>query len=317
MNVKAFTYASLLAVLPIAGCTHWQPTSANVQNTAPIEIQKKLPTFNKLIITGPVHVALTQQGNPQMRIRGAQDAATNIMGEVHNNTLYIRSMRTVPAQEAVSPTVYIHSNALNEITYNGTGTLTASMLNTPALKVMVNSGQRINLSGKHIGLYNLTVIGPTPVTIKGIKSAQLDVHAQRASDISLDGEAGLRVLDFYGPGKFYLTWVNSPQVTVRSHQGHIFLAGITHSLDAEISRDAQLDTRYLRAKNAFVNTADNARLDVNARHSLNAFASGSSNIYFYQTPRLLTKYMRQKGSVLQIQETKPCTQMPCWLERDK
>lgn len=318
MNLKATSCAILLASVSLTACSLWLPSySAKNTVTTPIRLTssvQSLPTFSKLVLTGPLHVILKQQGKPMMEVTGPQKAVGNIVAEVKEDTLYLRSMRNVPVKEQPNVTVYINSaQPLTALTFNSSGTLTATHLNTPELNILVNSGQRIDLSGPRIGLRKLTVLGPTPIHIRGIHSDLLDVDAQRAADITLDGVAGLRNLDYYGPGKFHLQWVKGHRVNIHSHQGHIFLAGIADALDAVLSREGNLNARYLRVNNAFVNTADNAKAEIFVKNKFNAFASGSSNIYYYHTPRLLTKYMRQKGSVLQIVAAKPCTDNPCEL----
>lgn len=316
MKLKTLTCIALLSSLSLSACTLWQRTAANTAPAPLLRTQQNLANFSKLAITGPVHVVFTQQaGNtPTLQVAGAENAVGNIAAEVRHDTLVIRSMRTVPVKEVPAVTVYINGGAVSSIMMSAPGSLTATNMNTPYLNLLVNSGTAVNLSGPHIGLQKLTVIGPTPISVKGMNTHLLNVHAERAADISLEGIAGLSNLDYYGPGTFKLSWVNSRHINVRSQQGHIFLGGIADSLDATLSRSAQLDARYLRTKTAFINTADDARADVWTSKALNAFATGSSNIYFYKTPKLLTKYMRQKGSVLEVQETKPCIDKPCRLE---
>lgn len=312
MKIKASICAILLAAFSITACSKWFHSSLiNNSPLTQVYAEQALPAFNKLVVTGPLHVVLTQNGTPKYHLTGPNEATSNIIAQIQDGTLYLRSMRNVPVKELPGATVYVNTGVLNALTYSGTGTLSAANMNTPAINILINSGQRINLHGPRIGLQQLTVIGPTPVSIKGVNSSLVDVHAERAADITLDGYAGLRNLDYYGPGRFTLLWANSEHIRVRSHQGQIFLAGVTRSLDAVLSGSAQLDARYLRTQNAFVNAADNARIDVTVKNKLNAFSTGSSNIYYYLTPKLLTKYMRQKGSVLELAPVKSCLAKPC------
>lgn len=313
MQVKAVTHFVIISSLAVSACSMLPNNKPAVPKTT---TERNLAAFDSIVIIGPIDVITDQQINSTMHVSGNLNSVGNINATVEGKTLLLRSLASMPLQQAPATIVHINTGVIKKIVYNGSGTFTARNLNTSSLELTVNSGRSINLSGHHIGLRKLTVFGATPVTIKGIDSPLLDVDANHAADITLEGTAGLRKLDYSGSGRFKMQWIKSPQVNVRSHHGRIMLAGIVDSIDAVLSNDAQLDARYLRAKNAYINTADKARADIWAKRSFNGFASGYSNIYYYQKPRLLTKYMRQQGAVLEAQEALPCKKARCDLGED-
>jgi hypothetical protein len=93
--------------------------------------------------------------------------------------------------------------------------------------------------------------------------------------------------------------LNNLQIQARGNS-QIILTGAVNFINVILADNAHLDARSLQVKQAYINTTDAARADVNVSYKLNAFASGNSNIYYYRVPALLSQYMRNTGSVLNM-----------------
>ncbi len=276
-------------------------------------LTRELPPFNAIDIRGPMNVTLvTAQRAPNYHVRlsGTSKEVYETRAAVRGNTLYLQTYSNgTPHVNAL-----ICLGTLNQLSFTGNGTLFGRRLNTNNLRLTINGKVQTDLRSKNISLRSLLANNAGNITLAHVSSQNLDVNTSGSGNIQLVGVVALHNLRSSGLGRISVYWINSKRVIVRGdNAGHIFLAGTANLLDAEMSDTAVLDAKYLRVKNkTFVNTIGSSRAEVTTYDSLNAFASGSSNIYFYQHPLVLGKYMRDSGSVLFMGEAPlPCTVPMC------
>ena len=148
-------------------------------------------------------------------------------------------------------------------------------------------------------LKNITVTKNAVVTAKYFKTKKLTIAAKDHGSINLEGWYAVDKIYQFSNGRINIRWLDVAKLFIESNSnGPIYLAGITKDFTAVLSDDSQLDARYLRTQKASVFTTDNARADVLAVNSLNAFAVDKSNIYYYKRPLHLTVVTKNSGNVL-------------------
>lgn len=148
-------------------------------------------------------------------------------------------------------------------------------------------------------LKNITVIDNATLTAKNFKTGRLTIAAKNNGTINLEGWYAVDKIYQFGSGRINIRWLDSSQLFIESNSsGPIHLAGITKNIIAKLSGDTQLDARYLRAEKVSIFTTDNARADVLAVDTLDAFAVDKSNIYYYKRPLHYNVITKDSGNVL-------------------
>src|SRR3989304_1274225 len=90
-------------------------------------------------------------------------------------------------------------------------------------------------------------------------------------------------------GRINISWIDSDKLLIKSYgSGPIYLAGVVNNMSAKLTRNADLDARYLRVQNANIIATDSAQAEVSVLDALDAFAIDKSSIYYYKKPKQLT-----------------------------
>jgi hypothetical protein len=145
----------------------------------------------------------------------------------------------------------------------------------------------------------LTINGSNEVKVINLYSNDFSLYSANQGDIAIQGEVGLKNLFTQGVGKITLYWLNTPELTIMANGStQVELGGKVTTLHATLGKASMLNARYLATTNAYIRTADDARVDIAAKQILNAQALGQSNIYYYQQPSFLGQHMYQSGAVL-------------------
>lgn len=133
------------------------------------------------------------------------------------------------------------------------------------------------------------------------RSCPLCLSVYGSPNVKIDGSVRLCQLVAGEDAKIWMYWVNSIDCYVKAMDGaRVCLAGVANTLEVNSFGRAWINTRYLRARRAFIKSYDNSRVDVSAICSLNALASQHSGIYYYQDPRFQAPYMQCAGSVVDM-----------------
>ena len=151
-------------------------------------------------------------------------------------------------------------------------------------------------------LKKLTLIDAASLKVSDLNSPSLAIDADTAGSIDIDGTVGLTSLVSKGPGNIQVSWVDSPLLKIDSYgSGTIKLSGKVEKLEASMSGHGTLEAQYLRANSIMVQTNKFARALVMPLSSLNAFAHGYSNIFYFKTPKNFSHFTSESGNVLQLQ----------------
>ncbi|CAN5426361.1 hypothetical protein BH10PSE19_BH10PSE19_12900 [soil metagenome] len=120
-------------------------------------------------------------------------------------------------------------------------------------------------------------------------------------NVHLNGVVNLEELTQEGTGIMQIYWVKGGVVTLHANgSGTIVLAGVAYQLNADLAGQIHLDARFLRTKKGFIHTMQNSRADVWVKDSLDAFAQGYSNIYYFTKPIYIYTALLDGGSVLDM-----------------
>jgi hypothetical protein len=123
------------------------------------------------------------------------------------------------------------------------------------------------------------------------------------SDINISGE--VTALETYivqkSGGRIALEWLNSDRADVQSSgDGLVWLAGTVNNLHAILSYQADLDSKYLRVGNAFIEASGNSHAQILPVYQLRAVTSDRSTTYYYQRPQSLNISSKNYSNVLFI-----------------
>lgn len=155
-------------------------------------------------------------------------------------------------------------------------------------------------------LRNLTYQGTGNVILNKFKSCYFQLNLQGNVNAWIKGDIVLADLDFNSDGKLVMYWINTTALKIHAgKKGTMLLAGIANNLEANLTDSAVLDAKYLRAKDAHIFTQDHSKAEVSVSHDLQMLATGQSNIYYYETPKLMGKYMRESGAIIDMEGVYP------------
>jgi hypothetical protein len=165
-----------------------------------------------------------------------------------------------------------------------------------------NAAVTIKLQAAHV-LRNITVTDHTYISGNNIATKKLNIYACNEGNLKLNGKFDVANITQNGRGKIEIKWIDSNYLQIASNsKGPIYLAGTVDNLVAKLSGTARLEARYLRAQKAKILVTDQARADILAIQTLNAFADRNSNILYYKRPQEFNKVTKESGNVLLIEE---------------
>src|SRR3990172_6740123 len=150
-------------------------------------------------------------------------------------------------------------------------------------------------------LRDITVVDHATISSKDFKTKKLSITAKDRGTVNLEGNFNVDNISQFGDGRINISWIDSDKLLIKSYgSGPIYLAGVVNNMSAKLTRNADLDARYLRVQNANIIATDSAQAEVSVLDALDAFAIDKSNIYYYKKPKQLTVVTRASGNVLQL-----------------
>lgn len=234
-----------------------------IKKTSYQKPRQNYPYFNSIVADGNYNIHITQGRNA---VHIANEGAFYTNTRVVDNTLMLEF---VPQKKEQTPddfptvNVDVSMPVLNEISLLGNSTLHASNIRSYGLVLATSGNNNVQLDGT--GVFNI---------------AKIDARGN--SDVSVQ-------------------WVNSNDLLVEGDDyAQIKLAGVAKILQVRLAGTSLLDAKYLRPDIALVDTQDFATADILATHSLYAFATDHSNIYYYKTPGYYLDNTQISGNVLQL-----------------
>jgi|GEM_PF-820636 len=283
--------------------------SRNLPPSVQIKTEKRdVPLFTQVHIEGPFNVRLhtNKKQKPGVTVRGDVLDVARIQTRVIQRVLYVSIYQkrerfgSQPHLRMGSADLDINVPQLHRFMYQGQGTITAHKIDAHPLDISIDNNQRSMWSG-HLGLRYLTLKGRGSTEISGIHSQNLSVKLEGSPHVILRGEASLRHLYTEGDGWLNLYWVKGSRVVVRSTGStRVSLAGSVEVLDACFSGKTRFDGQYLRAKESFIKTNDEAVAKISTVGDQHTLARHMSDIYYYNRPDRRTDYMTRNAAVLDM-----------------
>lgn len=111
----------------------------------------------------------------------------------------------------------------------------------------------------------------------------------------------LQRINFTGTGNLKMVDTHTGHLYVRAgRSAYVEIEGQATRLDASVIDTARLNAKCFKARTIFVHTADQAQAEVINNGSVHGFATGESDIYYYDTPVVATQQLRLNGSFLRM-----------------
>lgn len=202
--------------------------------------------------------------------------------------------------------ILMNGNAnLLQVTQTGGGTVTVLGTQSPNVDVSALGPGNVNISGR-VGISHLMHHGNGTVNIVGADSNNLIVNAKGEGLTSIVGYVNLKRLTAENGSQVYIYWVNSDGLYVTEHnKANVGLAGAASNLNIDAYDWTRFAGKYLHGGSVYVHTYGNAHATVSANVKIFAAAENDSSIYFYGSPQIVSKYIRQQGAILPIQTALP------------
>ncbi len=185
-----------------------------------VEKQRALAAFTSLRIDGPFDVRLTQAGSDQATVVADDNIEPLVETVVEGDTLVVRLKRDAGFTTRLSPTVRVDARALQAVTINGSGDLSAERFKADRLALRVEGSGDVAL-----GLVEL-------------KELNVDIHG--SGDVRVAGRAEQQQWKVHGSGDVDATALSGRAARVELHGSGDVSLGVTEQLDARLSGSGDL-----------------------------------------------------------------------------
>lgn len=319
MAMKGWQGLVLASCVMVSGCSVWkeafyQPELNTVSqaykpvNTWQFQAAKAVVvnTHGRTIVLqqaqdASVHVQ-TQHNLPFYKMTGVIKEGVLTL-EVHSPDTF----STDPTPVTVSLPLTVHSLTINKGNVQG--------MQTPSglRQLSLQGNQRVVLATTRLDLQQLTIDHVQQAQLNGLACQHLNLSVAQSGSVQLNGMVGLDSVRITQSGIVSIVWVNSQQVKVElDDKSRAFLAGSAELLIGNVHDQARLNAQYVRSQKAFIHTYKQAVAQVTVLDSLNAYAEGTSSIYYYQQPKLVGRYYHDQGSILyRGEKAPPCLEPEC------
>ena len=133
------------------------------------------------------------------------------------------------------------------------------------------------------------------------RTAKMSVKSYTSGTIMLHGELNPYNIEQYGSGFINICNVNTSNLDITSQgPGLIRLAGKVDTLHVRGLVNAQIDAKFLRARDAWIEATGFSEVAVTADNALDGYATGSSYVYYYKTPQFFQPLTYEHANVMQM-----------------
>lgn len=209
-------------------------------------------SFESINANGNYTIYITRSLSHRVEVFGPD--AEGVVARVDGNTLIleptaeeIKNLRERRIEKLAHHTIKIQMPYLHAITLDGETTAYIDHVASYGLKIDTSGYSRVSVKNRIINVDTVCAKDHSKVVICGIKDCRLHVEAGGFARVVVAGSVKILTARIWGNACFYAT--------------------------------------QLRPKVAFVQTLDCGVAKVLAIHSLYAYATGNSNIYYFKTPK--------------------------------
>lgn len=189
---------------------------------------------------------------------------------------------------------------LRRVTQQGDGTISVFGAHTPCLDIVTAKNGGVNVSG-NVGLRNITHAGCNDINIIGANGGNAKIYSEGKGKIGIAGNVNIREITAKDNTCVYGFCVRSDSLYVyESGRANVGLAGSAENLYVETSGNSKFYGRDLVAGSAYVRANSSSHINVTAREKIYAASTGSSSVYFFGSPNMLSQFLSGNGTVIPI-----------------
>ncbi len=168
-------------------------------------------------------------------------------------------------------------------------------------ELMIKAPKGVHVIVKPSVLESVKVVGEGYLSAKGLNRAQnLEVALTGEVSGMIRGPIPIKHLVTVGESDVNLYWLDSDKFLLEMRdKTKVTLSGRCSSGELKLADNATLDARWLRCNELTVQSSNDARANVQAIEGLNAYAGGSSKVFYHSEPRRLTSFSSEYGQVLE------------------
>lgn len=163
-----------------------------------------------------------------------------------------------------------------------------------------SKGQCPKLEVHAVALKKIVVRGPLQVDVQGFRHQKISLDSRGTGKINLKGGYAPVNITQRGKSEVSIRWVSADTVEVSNSGFSILtLAGRADKMYINLRDHAVLNAQYLRANTIQIKTRGHSVAHVMPLDTLRAFATDTSNIYYYHSTQHITQHSERSGNVLQ------------------
>jgi hypothetical protein len=200
---------------------------------------------------------------------------------------------------------------LRRITQNGSGAISVFGAVSQALEIKTTKTGGVNVSG-NIGIRNITHSGQNEINIIGANGGNAKIYTEGSGKIGIYGSPNITEITAKDETCVYSYCVHSGSLYVYvSGKSKVGLAGSASDLYVETSGRSQFSGRDLITSSAYVRANGSSHINVTARDKVYAASTGSSSVYFFGSPNMLSQFLSGDGTVIPIWFDRPSHYQMC------
>lgn len=281
-------------ILSLTSCS--RPHQTNTTLSLPAS-----KTSPRVVVNGNIDVRLyTGEAKPRLLLHGDASSLAAVQVSLHNGLWYINVGKGYPHTGRIQ--AEIRTRYLTSFAYHGEGTVMADNLQSSMLDLSINNTGKTILLGK-FNLRKLLVSGSGFTQISGVTGHGCQIKLTGKPHVRVAGIINVSSLYMAGKSSLSLYWVKSNYLKIRAKDNAFLqIAGTVGTLDLALDDHARFNGRYLRGTDVFVKTFGYAVADICVTKTQHTLASGASNIYFHNLPKMKADFMAWNGAVLDMRE---------------
>jgi hypothetical protein len=256
---------------------------------------------------GYLDIAPSVDGETRLVVEG--DANLALKGTVSSQALALNLTPSTNGKMTLylpSQTRYLMAEGFKRLSLHNQNQLTY---------LSVDHVAQVNADASKWMLEYLLMNHATSANLQGIATPYLLAHITDSGSVNFQGSMGLRELDVTDSGPVVFGWLSSPLLTLNTAgKSQVTLAGDATVVNAKVNNNASIDLKYLDTHKLFVQTNDQAKAEVASTQTLNALAAGESKINYYHQPKVLSRFFREKGTILYMGDVVPPCQLSACLK---
>ncbi|MBX9586358.1 MAG: DUF2807 domain-containing protein [Gammaproteobacteria bacterium] len=224
-----------------------------------------LRPFTRIVADSDINITLRNSNRPQVAVMNREQPGRDlVITTVKNGTLYL--------QDAAAPS--------------------DARIRDKPLQVLVDAN----------GIDFIRLHKRSSLYAPNYRAHNLKILSFTSGNIILHGSIHSNHIEQHGTGMISMDSINAKKLDIMTNgPGLIRVAGSVDTLTVRGIGNAKVDAKYLRTKDAIIQTTDISEIAVAPYNSLNGFASGNSHIYYYKTPEFIAPRTMGSGNILQMQ----------------